>query len=199
FTQFNGTALAGIGRLNSDGSVDTSFNPGAGATGINTLLVQSNGKVVVGGGFSKFNGAAAGGITRLDTNGAVDPTFDIGTGISGGFVPRVSASLLQADGKIVIGGDFSVVNGVSVNDIARLNGDPVTATKQPARFQSISVTGTSVQLTISGKAGQSYSVQASTDLVSWSPLQVITAPTDIFTVTASTTGHAYQFYRAVTQ
>ena len=39
-----------IGRLNADGSLDATFNPGADANGfIETLALQADGKIVVGG------------------------------------------------------------------------------------------------------------------------------------------------------
>ena len=48
---------APIGRLNADGTLDTSFNPGADVL-VAALAVQADGKVVVGGGFTYLGGAA---------------------------------------------------------------------------------------------------------------------------------------------
>ena len=45
FTMFNGIEKNRIVRLNSDGSLDVTFNPGSGANGqINTVEIQSDGK-----------------------------------------------------------------------------------------------------------------------------------------------------------
>src|SRR5947207_3386773 len=51
--------------------------------------------------------------------GDLDPAFDAGSGIDYG----VSAVAVQSDGKIIIGGSFSTVPGLTRNKIARLNTD----------------------------------------------------------------------------
>ncbi len=60
FTQFGGVARLGVVRLNADGTLDTAFNPGAGfewvGIGITSMVLQSDGKLVVGGTFSRYNG-----------------------------------------------------------------------------------------------------------------------------------------------
>ena len=50
---------------------------------------------------------------------ALSSAFGAGEGVNG----EVLATVIQADGKIVIGGRFSAVNGIARNNIARLNGD----------------------------------------------------------------------------
>ena len=64
-------------------------------------------------------------------SGADDPTFNPADIIVGkgegpydqGFLAQISAAVLQNDGKIIIGGDFTTYNGVSRNHIARINPD----------------------------------------------------------------------------
>ena len=56
FTAFNGANRHGIARLNSDGSVDTTFNPGTGANGqVLSVALQANGQIVIAGSFSTVN------------------------------------------------------------------------------------------------------------------------------------------------
>jgi hypothetical protein len=58
----------GIARLNRDGSVDTTFDPGAGVNPIyvSALVLQPDDlKVVIGGGFTNCNGVARGAIARV--------------------------------------------------------------------------------------------------------------------------------------
>lgn len=51
FTSYNGTNRARIARLNADGSLDSAFNPGAGAMGIvHASLLLDDGKLIIGGG-----------------------------------------------------------------------------------------------------------------------------------------------------
>src|SRR5476651_2660840 len=53
-----------IARLNSDGTLDTAFNPNANGA-VNVIAVQADGKILVGGSFSQSNGTPTiGGQTR---------------------------------------------------------------------------------------------------------------------------------------
>ena len=71
---FTGVPINRIARLNSDGSLDTSFNPGTGANGpVRTIMAQVDGKVIIGGEFTQVNSTAQGYIARL--NGATPPQF----------------------------------------------------------------------------------------------------------------------------
>lgn len=120
FTNFNGTTRNCIARLNADGSLDATFNPGSGfdLTAFYTKI-QSDGKVIVGGTFSSFNGTARNRIARLNANGSLDTTFNPGTG----FDNVVDHIDIQADGKIMVGGNFTNFNGISRNRLTRLNAD----------------------------------------------------------------------------
>ena len=118
FTTYNGSARKSIARINSDGSLDFSFNPGTGPTGfVNTVSIQSDGKVIAGGTFLIYNGTTVNHIARLNTNGSLDTSFNTGTGCDNG----VSSSNIQSDGKILIGGVFLSYNGTSRKGIARLD------------------------------------------------------------------------------
>ena len=120
FTAYAGTARARIARLNNDGTLDTGFNPGSGFDGdVYCLAVQDDGKVLVGGVFSNFNGTSRNGIARLNTDGSLDLGFDPGSGTNS-WVATIS---VQPDGKIIIGGNFTSVNGIGRGRIARLNAD----------------------------------------------------------------------------
>ena len=55
--------------------------------------------------------------------GDVDPGFNAGAFSSQFFQDRISAVAVQPDGKVLIGGFFNVVAGVSRNALARLNAD----------------------------------------------------------------------------
>ncbi|MEJ0001875.1 MAG: peptidoglycan-binding protein [bacterium] len=110
----------------SDGTLDASFNTGAGFAPSGTVSVlarQPDGKVLVGGTFTSYKGIAANRIIRLNADGSRDETFDIGTGISGGASPGVFALVLQPDGKVLVGGSFSAYDGATTNMLVRLNAD----------------------------------------------------------------------------
>jgi len=121
FTSVDDMTRGTIARLNSDGSLDATFDPGEGADGpILALAVQNDGKIVVGGLFTTIDGIARGNIARLNSNGSVDSSFDPGTGVTGESFSTVNALALQSDGKVVIGGTFTNVNGVRRTHVARL-------------------------------------------------------------------------------
>ncbi|MCM2350193.1 MAG: delta-60 repeat domain-containing protein [Bacteriovoracaceae bacterium] len=120
FTSFNGTPMSRLARLNSDGTLDNTFAIGTGfGSNVNSIEIQTDGKVIVGGAFTTYQGAAHNRIVRLLADGSVDPAFTTGTGF-GGVVMKV---LLQADGKLLVGGWFTAYNGSTENRLVRLNTD----------------------------------------------------------------------------
>jgi uncharacterized delta-60 repeat protein len=53
-----------VARLNADGSLDTGFNPNASSI-IRTVREQSDGKIIIGGGFTTVGGTARNRLARL--------------------------------------------------------------------------------------------------------------------------------------
>jgi len=119
FTTYQGSPAPFIIRLNTDGSIDTTFNFGTGFdANAGVVAIQNDGKIIVGGGFfNNYNGTPANGIIRLNTDGSVDPTFISGTG----FNSFINDLEIQTDGKILCGGGFTNYNGTPANKIVRLN------------------------------------------------------------------------------
>jgi len=123
FQTFNNTARKGLVRLNSDGSVDNSFNIGNGITGaVTSMLIQADGKIIVGGNFSNVNGVSQNNIVRLNNDGSIDTSF-LATGSISPQVSTIKSIIQQPDLKIIVGGYFSNFNGISKNNLARLNTD----------------------------------------------------------------------------
>lgn len=121
FTAVNGVPRGGIARLESSGAVDSSFDPGSGAdNGLSAMAVQPDGKIVIGGEFTQFDGIPRGRVARLADNGKLDLSFDPGSGATGTTTPVVLCLALQNDGKVLIGGSFTNVNGVLRPYLARL-------------------------------------------------------------------------------
>jgi uncharacterized delta-60 repeat protein/uncharacterized repeat protein (TIGR02543 family) len=128
FTQFNGVGESYIARLNSDGSVDTSFNAHP-SYWVRTMALQPDGKIVIGGWFSNVEGQPRNTIARLNSDGSLDTSFNpgtgawgtLGTGIDGKTNEFIFATAVQPDGKILITGNFTNYNGVRINGLARLN------------------------------------------------------------------------------
>ena len=117
FNTLGGWPSVGLGRMRPDGHVDTSFtNPNANGP-VYTVVALPDGKMLVGGFFDSIGGGAHSGLARLNNNGTLDASFSGVTGAG----QRVYAIAVQADGKVVIGGAFTQVNGVARANIARLN------------------------------------------------------------------------------
>ncbi len=120
FTTFNGTAAGGIVRLNTDGSLDTSFNAGTGANlGISAVLVQPDAKILIGGLFTTYNGTPREYLARLNSDGSLDTSF-AGPDFAGSTGWIIRALALQPDGKILIGGAFYYANGQRRSGFSRL-------------------------------------------------------------------------------
>lgn len=126
-------------RLNSDGSIDPSFTPATvGNPGVFPLVqqmrVQPDGSVLVFGDFQSFAGNdAREGIVRLLTDGSVDASF-APVSLNG----SVYCVARQADGKILIGGAFSIVNGVARLGVARLEANgTLDSSFQPSGYTRI--------------------------------------------------------------
>lgn len=120
FTEYDGVSRNKIAVINSDGTLDLTFDPGNGANDdINTVVVQPDGKIVIGGSFTSYDGMPRNRIARLNADGSIDTSFDIGNGANS----NVRSISLQNDDKIIIGGWFTQINGINRNYIARLNPD----------------------------------------------------------------------------
>ena len=118
FTSVSGVARNNIARLNTDGTVDTAFNPNANST-VLSIAVQADGKILVGGTFDGAN--SIGGQPRNRFIARLDAT----TGLADSFNPNASSYVysiaVQADGKILAGGAFTSIGGQTRNHIARLD------------------------------------------------------------------------------
>jgi len=131
FTHYNGTAITGVARLNTDGTLDTSFVVGTGQGGdIYTVAFQTDGKILIGGAFPQYNSVTVNNIARLNTDGSLDTTLATGTGPNG----IVRKILIQPDNKILVGGEFATFNATAKTRLTRLNAD--------GTFDSSFVTGT---------------------------------------------------------
>jgi len=117
FLTFNGTTQKRIVRLNPNGSLDATFQSGIGFNkgDVRTILVQPDDKILVGGTFSgtyKTNGSLR--LIRLEKTG----NYDLG------FVSQLNNKIysmgFSSDYRLIIGGDFNSVSGISKHRIARL-------------------------------------------------------------------------------
>jgi len=109
-----------LAQLNSDGTVEPHFSPNPNGT-VNCLTLQADGKIIVGGTFSQMAGVTRFRLARINADGTLDAAFD--ANVDSDFSSGVFCAAVQADGKIVVGGVFATVGGVTRNGIARVNPD----------------------------------------------------------------------------
>jgi uncharacterized delta-60 repeat protein len=120
FAELGGQPRSKIGRLNADGSLDTTFNPGVGgySPDVSALAIQADGKIVVGGYFTELGGQERSNIGRLNADGTLDLDFDPGTNLW-----VLSLVVQPDDNKILVGGLFGTLGGETRKYIGRLNPD----------------------------------------------------------------------------
>jgi hypothetical protein len=90
---------------------------------VNTIFVQSDGKILVGGGFTTYNGVTENNIIRLNSDGTKDTSYNIGTGLdissssaSGGY-----GTIVNNVNDIFAFGNFDDYNGNSVVNFVKMD------------------------------------------------------------------------------
>src|ERR1019366_7970470 len=128
FSSVNNVNRKFIARLMTDGSLNTSFNPGIGADNVVNALAETfvGGvrKIYVGGAFGVISGSSSPGFARLNNDGSADGSFAVGTGADGSvYAIAVYPTNSIYAGKVLIGGTFTHFNGTAISRLARLNAD----------------------------------------------------------------------------
>lgn len=114
-----------VSRLLADGRKDDTFDAGAVGDGEVTTLAQgSEGKLYVGGRFLQFGGRSSPALARLMPDGRVDATYPAGLPLEfPGRTGVVESVAFQADGKLLVGGQFQSWNGQRAPSVLRLAAD----------------------------------------------------------------------------
>lgn len=124
FNSYNGVSISRLVRLNADGSFDPTFNTALEANSfsdhINSVALQSDGKILVGGKFTLANETTARTLVRVNADGSLDPTFAYN--LPSAFEAEVKQILISPDDKIVLGGGpWTTPSGSKA--IVRINSD----------------------------------------------------------------------------
>jgi uncharacterized delta-60 repeat protein len=145
FTSYSGVSRNRIIRLNTDGSVDNTFNTGTGFNNqVRTFALQSDGKILVGGSFTTYSGISSNYIIRLNTDGSKDTTYNNGqvgiTGINFGQSLVVFSIYVKTNDNTLVVGNFNGYDTYFFNRFIELksNGSPVGTidVSRIARFNS---------------------------------------------------------------
>ncbi|HEY1849097.1 MAG TPA: delta-60 repeat domain-containing protein [Opitutaceae bacterium] len=126
-----------ITRVNTDGTVDTSFAPNPNG-GLVAIALQPNGQIILGGNFTALQPNRTGipaersDIARINADGTIDPGFDpslngdadsISVLPDGSLFVGGNFTSVQVGGAVLIGGSFANVGGQPAPNLARLNAD----------------------------------------------------------------------------
>lgn len=124
FTSFDGVPRNGIARINVDGTLDTTFNPGIGASGISTMALQNDGKVLIGGTFTSYNNIGRNRIGRVlndiinvypeQTIGAITGTNNVCKGSTQTYTVPVVANANNYTWTLPVGASIVTNNGNSI-------------------------------------------------------------------------------------
>lgn len=120
-TSYAGQPVRGVFRVSADGQLDSTFDVDEALANDNPLTVRQrpDGRVFLAGAIQGSATVPLGNIVQLHADGSIDTSFDVGSGAN----DLIWSSALQADDKVVIGGSFTEIDGVTRNGVARLNAD----------------------------------------------------------------------------
>jgi uncharacterized delta-60 repeat protein len=146
FSWFNGVPKNGILRLKPSGDLDTDYN--SSFTGSNSgftenplssgfaslnkkLVLQPDGKLIVGGSFTRYNDVIANNLVRIHDNGKLDETFVTGSGFNNttpnpntrepGIVRDLILDTTYPEKiRLYVAGDFTRYNGAPCDEIIRI-------------------------------------------------------------------------------
>ena len=119
FTTVSGQPQSYLARVDEDGALDEDFQPLINGA-VQAMTVQPDGKILVGGEFTEVNGVARNRLARLLPDGSLD--LDFVADVTG-WPNDIYSIALQADGRILVGGRYVEIGGVSRQCVARLNSD----------------------------------------------------------------------------
>jgi len=149
--------------------------------------LQSQGKVVIGGSFTSVNNTNRNRIARLNSDGSMDLGFNPGAGANN----IVYALSVLPDDNIIIAGDFTSVDGLVRNRIARLE-----ANDTGLKILNIALISGHAQLTLSTRSGINYVLQGSPDLSSWTDVTTnIAVGSSLIMTDPNAASFNRQFYR----
>ena len=122
FTEFDGESRVRVAKLLANGQLDTlaSLVPSVDGT-VRAMALQTDGAVLIGGDFGNVDSTTRPGLARIALN-RFDESFDAQLDAAP-VQPVVNSIQVQSDGKILIGGSFTSVQGQPIDRITRLNAD----------------------------------------------------------------------------
>jgi uncharacterized delta-60 repeat protein len=161
----------GIARFKENGSLDTSFgsagtvvtqaDPGTSDEGAESVLVQPEGKIVVGGSgiaVSYHAETTTGALVRYNANGSLDTSFGSAGVVLGGGLENIFALGLDEAGQLFVLPEFAEFSPAGAR-LASVTAAPITASSHGGR-DAFLATGQSVRVETVGVSKHVTDVQA---------------------------------------
>jgi uncharacterized delta-60 repeat protein len=127
FGKYNSTSIKNIAQVNTNTGITAPvgvFNPGISSNDIIRFVeLTASNNLIITGNFTTYTGTTRNRIAGLFSNGSIDAGFNPGSGagpLSTGIILR---SLIQPDGKIILGGTFVTYNGATAHYLTRVLGN----------------------------------------------------------------------------
>jgi uncharacterized delta-60 repeat protein len=128
FSNFNGLPCYKLIRLNSDGSLDSTFSSNVDSNTIEDIIVRNDNKILVSGSFQYIGAIFSQGIGLLNENGSFNNYVANLTGFN--YLSTIRSLCFQSDGKLLIGGDFNFGSTIK-RGACRLNYTNVLSEETP--------------------------------------------------------------------
>jgi uncharacterized delta-60 repeat protein len=199
FRSISGVARSHLVRLNADGELDATFDPGATRVGEPSISSASclgmlpDGRMIARCALTDTNGVDSTRIVQLKTDGSLDPSFDVGLGPNR--TNRIPKMALQADGRIILAGNFNLFNGFRRNGLVRLFGSQPRSGPQ---LRNPVLAGNTFSVQFLTTAGATYTLEFTDSLSApaWTPLPGATLGNgDITSLTDPAATNRHRFYR----
>jgi len=197
FTAFNRKPWSSIGRLLPDGQPDPDFDPGRGANGgsagftlVHSVAVDAGGNILVGGWFDRVDNCARPYLARLLPSGKPDTNWNARVDA------QVRTLVIQPDGRVVLGGNFTKVSGAVRGGVACIQSGRIA---DGCFRSSRCLDRTTLLLEFQGVMTNSYQIETSTDLRVWEPWVVVSGGSPVQLTDLGIDAQERRFYRASRQ
>jgi uncharacterized delta-60 repeat protein len=114
-TQYSGSTVTRLMRLNTNGTLDTSFNPGVINNAVYAVKIQPDQKILAAGPFNSVSGSVQTNLVRMLSNGNRDTSYNVGGGLNSTAVNAINGLSLDSTGNVYIGNNFTTYSGSTVN------------------------------------------------------------------------------------
>jgi uncharacterized delta-60 repeat protein len=114
-TAYSGSTVTRLMRLNTNGTLDTTFNPGVINNSVLAVKIQPDQKILITGLFNSVSGSIQNNLARMLSNGNRDASYNVGGGTNGATINAINGFSLDSTGNVYIGNNFTTYSGSTVN------------------------------------------------------------------------------------